>query len=80
MLITYICGYTYRKGNNMTEIESSYSVEENSKEKLTTYQLKVDKVTWKKFKGTSYILGFNSVNDCLKHLIDECINRSNNGK
>ena len=64
----------------MTEIESSYSVEENSKEKLTTHQLKVDKVTWKKFKGTSYILGFNSVNDCLKHLIDECINRSNNGK
>ena len=56
----------------MTEIESSYSVEENSKEKLTTYQLKVDKVTWKKFKGTSYILGFDSVNDCL--------NRSNNGK
>ena len=42
---------------------------------LTTYQLKVDKEIWKKFKGTSYILGFDSVNDCLKHLIDECVNR-----
>ena len=47
---------------------------------LTTYQLKVDKATWKKFKGTSYILGFDSVNDCLKHLIDECVNRANKGE
>ena len=47
---------------------------------LTTYQLKVDKEIWKKFKGTSYLLGFNSVNDCLKHLIDECVNRANNGE
>ena len=42
---------------------------------LTTYQLKVDKATWKKFKGTSYILGFDSVNDCLNHLIKECVDR-----
>ena len=75
-----MCGYTHRKGNNMTEIESDYSVEKNSKKKLTTYQLKVDKETWKKFKGTSYLLGFDSVNDCLKHLIDECVNRANNGE
>ena len=75
-----MCGYTHRKGNNMTEIESDYSVEENSKKKLTTYQLKVDKETWKKFKGTSYLLGFDSVNDCLKHLIDECVNRANKGE
>ena len=46
---------------------------------LTTYQLKVDKEIWKKFKGTSYILGFDSVNDCLKHLIDECVKRAENG-
>ena len=51
-----------------------------SDNKLTTYQLKVNKDTWKKFKGTSYILGFDSVNDCLKHLIDECVNRANNGE
>ena len=62
----------------MEEIKSNYSVEKkkNMKDKnLTTYQLKVDKEIWKKFKGTSYILGFDSVNDCLKHLIDECVNR-----
>ena len=62
----------------MTEIKSDYSVDKNSKKKLTTYQLKVDKEIWKKFKGTSYLLGFDSANDCLKHLIDECINRANN--
>ena len=45
---------------------------------LTTYQLKVDKEIWKKFKGTSYILGVDSVNDCLKHLIDECVSRGYN--
>ena len=47
--------------------------------KLSTYQLKVDKEIWKKFKGTSYILGFDSVSDCLKHLIDECVKRAENG-
>ena len=46
---------------------------------LTTYQLKVDKEIWKKFKGTSYLLGFDSVSDCLKHLIDECVKRAENG-
>ena len=65
-MITYICGYTHRKGKDM------------SGNNLTSYQLKVDKKTWKKFKGTAYILGFDSVNDCLKHLIDECVNRSCN--
>ena len=55
----------------MKQIKSDYSAEDNSpKERTTTYQLKVDKDIWKKFKGTSYILGFDSVNDCLKHLID----------
>ena len=44
-------------------------------EKVTTYQLKVDKEIWKKFKGTSYLLGFDSVNDCLNHLIDDCVKR-----
>ena len=48
--------------------------------KLSSYHLKVDKETWKKFKGTSYILGFDSVNDCLKHLIDECVKRAENGR
>ena len=62
----------------MTEIKSDYSVDKNSKKKITTNQLKVDKEIWKKFKGTAYILGFDSVNDCLNHLIDECINRANN--
>ena len=47
---------------------------------LTTYQLKVDKETWKRFKGISYILGFNSVNDCLNHLIDDCISRADFAK
>ena len=42
---------------------------------LTTYQVKVNKETWKKFKGTSYILGFDSANDCLNHLIKECVDR-----
>ena len=49
-----------------------------SDNKLTTYQLKVDKDIWRKFKGTSYILGFNSVNDCLNDLIEGCVNRDNN--
>ena len=48
--------------------------------KLTTYQLKVDKDIWKRFKGTSYILGFNSVNDCLNHLIDDCVSRADFAK
>ena len=63
----------------MKQIKSYYSVEDNSpKERTTTYQLKVDKDIWKKFKGTSYILGFNSVNDCLNHLIKDCIDRGYN--
>ena len=63
----------------MKQIKSDYSVEDNSpKERTTTYQLKVDKDIWKKFKGTSYILGFNSVNDCLNHLIKDCIDRGYN--
>ncbi len=66
-MIIYILGYVYRKGNNMSD------------KNLTTYQLKVDKEIWKKFKGTSYILGFDSVNDCLKHLIDDCVKRVENG-
>ena len=49
-----------------------------SDNKLTTYQLKVDKDTWKKFKGTSYILGFDTPNDCLNHLIKDCIDRGYN--
>jgi hypothetical protein len=48
--------------------------------KLTSYHLKVDKETRKKFKGSSYILGFDSVNDCLKHLIEDCVKRVQNGK
>ena len=55
------------KGNTMSE------------ENLTTYQLKVDKEIWKKFKGTSYLLGFNSANECLNHLIDDCVKRGDNG-
>ena len=62
----------------MTEIKANNSLDKKSEEKPTSYQLKVDKKIWKKFKGTAYILGFDSVNDCLKHLIDECINRANN--
>ena len=63
----------------MKQVKSDYSVEDNSpKERTTTYQLKVDKDIWKKFKGTSYILGFNSVNDCLNHLIKDCIDRGYN--
>ena len=63
----------------MKPIKSDYSVEDKSpKERTTTYQLKVDKDIWKKFKGTSYILGFNSVNDCLNHLIKDCIDRGYN--
>ena len=49
-------------------------------EKVTTYQLKVDKEIWKKFKGTSYLLGFDSVNDCLNNLIGDCVNRAEFGK
>ena len=64
----------------MTEIKANYSLDKKSEEKPTSYQLKVDKKIWKKFKGTAYILGFDSVNDCLQHLIDECINRANNGE
>ena len=63
----------------MKQIKSDYSLEDkNPKENTTTYQLKVDKDIWKKFKGTSYILGFNSVNDCLNHLIKDCIDRGYN--
>ena len=63
----------------MKQIKSDYSLEDkNPKENTTTYQLKVDKEIWKKFKGTSYILGFNSVNDCLNHLIKDCIDRGYN--
>jgi hypothetical protein len=50
-----------------------------SEENLTTYQLKVDKEIWKKFKGTSYLLGFNSANECLNHLINDCVKRGDNG-
>jgi len=63
----------------MAEIKADYSVGDESEKKLTTYQLKVDKETWKKFKGTSYLLGFDSVSDCLKHLIDECVKRAEYG-
>ena len=62
----------------MKQIKSDYSLDKNPKENTTTYQLKVDKDVWKKFKGTSYILGFNSVNDCLNHLIKDCIDRGYN--
>ena len=62
----------------MTEIKADYSFEKEKKSKTTTYQLKVDKDIWRKFKGTSYILGFNSVNDCLNDLIEGCVNRANN--
>ena len=47
-------------------------------EKVTTYQLRVTREKWKKFKGTSYQLGFNTVNDCLNHLIDDVVNRGDN--
>ena len=30
---------------------------------IITYPLKVEKEHWKKFKGTSYLLGFDTVND-----------------
>ena len=50
-----------------------------SEENLTTYQLKVDKEIWKKFKGTSYLLGFNSEIECLNHLINDCVIRGDNG-
>ena len=62
----------------MTEIKADYSLGKEKKSKLTTYQLKVDKSIWKKFKGTSYLLGFDSVNDCLNHLIDDCVKRGDN--
>ena len=62
----------------MTEIKADYSLGKEKKSKLTTYQLKVDKDIWKKFKGTSYLLGFDSVNDCLNHLIDDCVKRGDN--
>ena len=45
-----------------------------------TYPLKEEKEHWKKFKGTSYLLGFDTVNDCLKHLIDECVKRTQNAQ
>ena len=48
--------------------------------KVITYPLKVDKKEWNKFKGTSYLLGFDTVNDCLKHLIEECVKSANNAK
>ena len=50
------------------------------KNKLASYHLKVEREMWKKFKGSSYILGFDSVNDCLKHLIEDCVKRVQNGK
>ena len=63
----------------MKPIKSDYSLEDkNPKENTTTYQLKVDKDIWKKFKGTSYILGFDTPNDCLNHLIKDCIDRGYN--
>ena len=68
-----------RKGKLMKPLKTEYLEEEKkSKENITTYQLKVDKDIWRKFKGTSYILGFNSVNDCLNDLIEGCVNRANN--
>ena len=66
----------------MNEIKSDYSVEKKEKDlpsNLTTYQLKVNKEKWLKFKGISYLLGFNSVNECLNHLIDDCVKRGDNG-
>ena len=50
-----------------------------SDNKSTSYHLKVDKEMWKKFKGSAYILGFDSVNDCLTHLIEDCVKRVQNG-
>ena len=58
-----------RKGKFMKEITTG----DNLKKDLTTYQLKVEKETWKKFKGTSYRLGFDTPNDCLNHLINDCV-------
>ena len=58
-----------RKGKFMKEITTG----DNLKKDLTTYQLKVEKETWKKFKGTSYLLGFDTPNDCLNHLINDCV-------
>ena len=46
---------------------------------LVTYQVKVSKEKWKTFKGCSYILGVDTVNDCLNHLIDDCVKRAKNG-
>ena len=63
----------------MAEIKADYSVGDESEKKLTTYQLKGDKETWKKFKGTSYLLGFDSVNDCLNDLIMDCVKRAKYG-
>ena len=65
----------------MKEIKSVYSLEKKEKDlpsNLTTYQLKVNKKKWLKFKGISYLLGFNSVNECLNHLIDDCVKRGDN--
>ena len=58
-------GYVYMKGKHMKYNE------------LVTYQ--VNKEKWKTFKGCSYILGFDTVNDCLNHLIDDCVKRAKNG-
>ena len=64
-----------RKGKLMKPLKTEYLEEEKkSKENITTYQLKVEKETWKKFKGTSYLLGFDTPNDCLNHLINDCVN------
>ena len=66
----------------MEEIKPNYSVEKKEKttpSNLTTYQLKVNKDKWLKFKGISYLLGFNSVNECLNHLIEDCVKRGENG-
>ena len=60
-------GYVYMKGKHMKDNE------------LVTYQVKVSKEKRKTFKGCSYILGFDTVNDCLNHLIDDCVKRAKNG-
>ena len=63
----------------MNEVKANYSIGDEPEKKLTTYQLKVNKKIWKKFKGTSYILGFDSVNDCLNDLILDCVKRAKYG-
>ena len=62
---------SYNRDNNIHNRENN---RDNNREK----EIK-NKEIWKKFKGTSYLLGFNSVNECLNHLIDDCVKRGNNG-